>query len=95
MWPFAFILVLLLGFIQLILGAIGLENVLGWWASAGALFLVAYARMTLPLSIGSYFAMVNVFEYPWWVGVLVAAPGLLFMVPAVLADVISSVKKRI
>jgi hypothetical protein len=77
-----------------VLGGVGLTDVLGWWAAPIAIFVALYLRITLPITVGVYFAMVNVFEYPWWVGVLVAAPGLLLMIPGIIAEVIGAVTRR-
>jgi hypothetical protein len=32
--------------------------------------------------------MVDVFGFEWWVGVLVAAPGLLFLIPGLLLSTV-------
>lgn len=80
----AFIIV---GLAQLAIGFMGLEYMLGLWAAfigLGAAFLF---RFMLPLSVGSYFGAVEVMGLPWWGGIIVAAPGILFILPSLLGAV--------
>lgn len=70
---------------QLVLGSMGLDYLLGWWAVAIAIALLAFLRISLPFTIGTYFGATAVMGWPWWAGVLCALPGLIFMVPAVVA----------
>ena len=85
--PLCMLLILLLGLVQLGLGQIGIEHHLGFWVSVGAVILF-FMRFALPISIGSYFGAVDVLGFPWWAGVLIAAPGLLFVVPPVVTAII-------
>lgn len=87
-------IMLALGLFLMALGYIGIENWLGKGWAIGALVLALGFRFTLPLTIGSYFAVVNVFDYDWWVGVLAAAPGLLFIVPSMLFTLIEASARR-
>lgn len=73
--------ILILGLIQLYLGYIGIENWLGTWWAMGALGFAILARIMLPLTVGTYLALTNVYGYDWWVGLIVAAPGILFLIP--------------
>lgn len=73
---------LAVGVAQLYLGYIGIEYHLGNWAAFAAIGALFMFRFMLPVSIGSYFGAVDVLGWPWWGGVLVAAPGLLFIAPA-------------
>jgi hypothetical protein len=86
-----FIAVMIAGIAQLYLGYVGIEDWLGSGWALGALALAFFARIMLPLTIGTYLAMTNVFGYEWWVGVLVAAPGLLLIVPAMVSAVLGKV----
>ena len=88
------ILIMVAGVAQLYLGYVGIEDWLGNGWALGALALAFFARIMLPLTVGTYLAMTNVFGYEWWVGVLVAAPGLLLIVPAMVSDVFSKVFKH-
>ncbi len=72
------------GLAQLALGFMGIEYLLGIWAALAALSAAFLFRFMLPLTIGSYFGAVEVMGLPWWGGILVAAPGILFLVPAFL-----------
>lgn len=89
-----FIAVLIAGIAQLYLGYVGIEDWLGFGWALGALALAFFTRIMLPLTIGTYWAMTKVFGYEWWVGVLVAAPGLLLIVPAMVSDVLGKVFNR-
>lgn len=73
---------LLVGLAQIFLGYIGIEHHLGFWAAVAAIAAAIMFRVMLPITIGSYFGAVDVLGWPWWGGVLVAAPGLLFIAPA-------------
>lgn len=77
----AFIVV---GLAQLALGFMGLDYLLGLWAAFAALAAAFLFKFMLPLTIGSYFGAVEIMGLPWWAGILVAAPGLLFLVPSLL-----------
>lgn len=86
-----FILVMIAGLAQLYLGYIGIEDWLGSAWALGALGLAFFARIMLPLTIGTYLAMTNVYGFEWWIGAIVAAPGLLLIVPALVTDTLSKV----
>ncbi len=94
LYSFLFIGVLLAGVAQLALGYVGIEDWLGSGWALGALALAFFARIMLPLTIGTYLAMTNVYGYDWWVGAVVAAPGLLLIVPAMVSDVLRKVLSR-
>ena len=83
---------LALGVAQIWLGFVGIEHHLGVWWATGAVALAFVVRIMLPLTIGTYFGAVDVLGWPWWVGVLVAAPGIIFMVPALIAWFIAAIK---
>ena len=86
--PLGILLLVAMGVVQLALGWMGIEHHLGWWASAGAAFLFFFVRFTLPITIGTYFGVVDVLGWPWWAGVLIAAPGLLLVVPSIVAAIV-------
>lgn len=73
---------LLVGLAQIYLGYIGIEYHLGFWAAVAAIAATFMFRFMLPITIGSFFGAVDVLGWPWWGGVLIAAPGLLFIAPA-------------
>ena len=79
----AFGVIILAGLAQLALGFMGLEYLLGLWAAVVGLALAIMFRFMLPMTIGSYFGAVYAVGLPWWCGILIAAPGILFLLPAV------------
>ncbi len=88
------LLMLVLGLAQMWLGWTGIEHHLGIWAAGGAMMVAFLARIMLPLTIGTYFGVVDVIGWPWWAGVLIAAPGIIFMVPALIAGFVGTVAER-
>lgn len=85
----AFFVVLLFSLVQLGVGWSGIEHLAGWgWALAVCLLAVA-TRFTLPLTIGVFFGARDVFGWHWLAALALALPGLLVMIPAVLAAVSS------
>jgi len=72
----------------------GIDYLLGMWAAIAALVLVFTFRFMLPITIGSYFGAVEVLGWPWWGGVLFAAPGLVFILPAVLGGIVEMFGRR-
>lgn len=87
------IAILILGVVQLYLGYIGIEDWLGFGWALGALALAIFARIMLPLTIGTYFAITNVYGYDWWLGLIIAAPGILFLLPQFLIYISDILKK--
>ncbi len=88
-------LLFLFGLIQMALGVLGIQSQFGGWWAFGALVAAFGFRIMLPLTIGTYFGVVNVLGWPWWAGVLIAAPGLLFMLPSVIAAVVGSFSRKL
>tara|TARA_B100000965_G_scaffold370707_1_gene359045 strand:+ start:78 stop:503 length:426 start_codon:yes stop_codon:yes gene_type:complete len=90
------ILLLLVGLIQIYAGFIGLEYHFGSVAAFGALFLAFFLRIMFPLTIGTFLCAMNVWGWPWYGAALFAAPGLLFILPALVTAAIGSLfeKKR-
>ena len=85
------------GILQIWLGFVGLGYLAGdWgtWVSWGSIALLVFTRIMLPLTIGTYFGVVEVYGYPWWAGVLVAAPGIVFMVPAYIGVLVQTIKEQ-
>lgn len=86
--PLGIFSLIAIGVVQLALGWAGIEHHLGWWGGVGAVFLFFFFRFTLPITVGVYFGVVDVLGWPWWAGVLIAAPGLLFVVPTIIAAIL-------
>ena len=70
------------GVVQLWLGWIGIEHHLGEWAAVVAVLAVFFLRLMLAMTIGTYFGAVDVIGWPWWTGILIADPGIVFVIPA-------------
>ncbi|MDF7675033.1 hypothetical protein PT277_06820 [Acetobacteraceae bacterium ESL0709] len=72
-----------LGLFELYLSVIGLQ---ASWGSVVAVIALAtgfFLCTSLVVMIGSYMGAVNVLGWPWWGGVLIACPGLLFLIPSI------------
>lgn len=83
------------GLVQICLGYLGIEHHLGVGWAVGALFVTFFLRITIFLTIGCYFGIVDVIGWPWWAGVLVAAPGIVFAVPTVVGGVTGDILKTL
>jgi hypothetical protein len=90
---FVVVIALIFGAMHLFLGYIGLEDWLGNGWALGALALAFLARIMLPLTVGTFLAMTNVYGFEWYVGLIVAAPGLLLIAPAMVSEVLSKAFK--
>jgi hypothetical protein len=86
--------VIVVGIAQLVLGYVGIEEWLGSGWAIGALALAFFARIMLPLTVGTFLAVTNVYGYEWWIGVLIAAPGLLLILPAMVSDVLNGAFRK-
>lgn len=92
MWQF--IALIVVGLVQLWLGFAGIEYHLGaLWAFA-AIVVAFWFRILLPITIGSFFGAVDVMGWPWYIGVAVAVPGLMFIAPSMVMDAIGSLKDK-
>ena len=80
----AFIFIMTTGLVQICLGFLGIEYLSHTIFAFLAVFLLFFARIVLPLTIGTYFGAVEVMGWEWYVGVLLAAPGLFFILPSML-----------
>ena len=88
------LLYLLLASVALVylgLGAAGIEHHLGPWASFGALVLALVLRVVFPITVGVFFAVVDVLGWPWYVGILIAAPGLVLVVPHLVLIILGAI----
>ena len=90
------ILFLVVGIVQIYVGFIGIEYHLGSGFAFGALFIGFFFRIMFPLTIGTFFGALDVWGWPWYGALAFAAPGLLFIVPALVTSAISTlVEKKI
>lgn len=84
-----FVLILAVGITQVVLGLMGIEHYWGAGAAVIALMVALIFRFTLPLTIGTFFGVTAVLKWPWYLALLVTAPGLLFLVPGLLVSVLA------
>jgi hypothetical protein len=92
MWQF--IALIAVGVVQLALGFAGIEHHLGaFWAFA-ALVVAFGFRILLPITIGSFFGAVDVMGWPWYLGVAIALPGLMFIAPSMVMAALDSLTGR-
>jgi hypothetical protein len=93
-----FLIFIVVGIAQIWLGYIGIEWHLGELWAIGALAIAFIFRLTIPITIGTYFGAVDVMGWDWYVGLIIAAPGLLFILPsmvvAALEPIFSNTKER-
>ena len=75
------------GLSQIYAGFLGIEHHWGSGWAWGAIVLAFFARISLPLTIGSFFGAMNVWGWHWALAFVFAAPGLAFMIPATIASV--------
>lgn len=89
-----FILFIVVGAAQIYAGFLGIEYHFGqiwaWVIAGGCIFF----RLMLPLTIGTFFGAMDVWGWEWYWAALFAAPGLLFMVPALIAGAIENIRYR-
>jgi hypothetical protein len=90
----AFVLFLAVGITHMALGYMGIEHYWGTGAAVTALIAAVMFRFMLPLTIGTFFGAMAVLKWPWYLALLVAAPGLLFAVPALVAAALASISSK-
>lgn len=79
------ILFLGLGIIQLMLGFAGIDHHLGSFWAWIALIIALVFRFPLPIIVGVFFGVKDVLEWHWLIALLIAAPGILFIIPSIVA----------
>ena len=85
-----FIIFLVVGIAQLYVGFIGIEYHFGFIAASVSLFCLFFLRIMLPLTIGSFFGAMDVLGWEWYQALLLAAPGLLVVMPAMITSIIEN-----
>ena len=73
---FAFILFLGIAVVQGVIGYIGIEHYFGTIAAVIALAVAFSLRITLPLTIGTFFGALEVLGWPWYLALVITVPGL-------------------
>ncbi len=72
----------------------GIEHLWGFWT---AFFIVGPSlmfRFTLPLSIGVFFCAKDVYGWEWYWALLLAAPGVILIVPGLMVGLWELVTSR-
>ena len=88
--------IILIGFgvAQLVIGFLGIEYHFGEvWAFVAA-FAAFFLRIMFPMTIGCYFGAVDVLNWEWYWALLITAPGLLFIAPAMIGVIIETLKMK-
>ena len=80
-----FIILLVVGIAQMVIGYLGIEYHFGSGWAIGAIVLALVFRFSLPLTIGTFFGAMDVFGFSFIVALIITLPGLLLMVPGAIA----------
>lgn len=83
------ILMLAYGAVQIYAGYLGIELHLGGGWAIAAVAVMFILRLSLPITIGSFFCAKDIWEWHWSLALLFALPGLAFMalmIPGALAS---------
>lgn len=88
------ILFLCYGIFQLGAGWAGIEEVHGNIWGILAIGLALFLRFTLPIVYGCFLCAYYIWGWHWALAALFASPGLLFMIPALIAAVMEFLKGR-
>ena len=86
-----FLIFVTVAIIQTAVGYIGIEHHFGTFVAIVVIILAFVFRLMLPLTIGTFLGAMNVWGWPWYGALALAAPGLLFIVPALITSVLSTV----
>lgn len=85
---------LALAIVQLVAGFAGIDYHFGhWWAWAAAIMAIGF-RITLPITIACFFGAKDVWGWHWAGALALAAPGLIFMTPAMISAIVESARHR-
>lgn len=83
-----FLAILGYGLFVLVVGFQGIEEGLGLGWAIAALVAFFIFRFSLPFSVGLFYAAVDIWDWHWLGALLIAAPGLAFLVPSFAAVLI-------
>ena len=88
--------ILFLGFAlaQFYVGFEGIYFHLGPYFAWAAVIGCFVSRFMLPITIGVFFGAKDVFHWHWAWALIFAAPGLLFLVPGIIASILSALQGR-
>ena len=90
-----FIFFFLFGIAQIYVGMLGIDYHFGSFWAYFAVFLAIFLRILLPVTIGSYFGAVDVLGWEWFFALAFATPGIIFILPATVGVLISSILESI
>lgn len=89
------ILFIAFGIFQLVIGYQGIEHHIGSiWAGIAIVCALVF-RFTLPITIGTYFGVVDVLEWHWALALVIALPGFLFMAPTLILGIFEPILSKI
>ena len=66
---------------NIVIGFIGIQFFYGTIVALLITIISIYFKVILPLYIGSFFGMIYVLEWHWFIATLICIPGLLFITP--------------
>ena len=82
------------GLFQIGAGWAGIEYNWGWgWGLAACIAAVMF-RFTLPIVVGCYICAHNIWDWHWFPSLLFAAPGLMFMIPNLFAQMVAGARAK-
>ena len=88
------ILWLVYGISQLVAGYQGIAFHFGGGWAVAALIASLVFRFPLPITIGSFFGAMDVWGWNWFLALIFAVPGLLFLIPTFMAAALGSIRGR-
>ncbi|WP_293689716.1 hypothetical protein [Thiolapillus sp.] len=88
-----FIIFMGYGILQIVAGYVGIDYHFGAVWAGVAIVAALMFRFTLPITIGAFFGAMDVWGWHWGWAALFAAPGLAFIIPAVIMSIIEGVKR--
>jgi len=77
------------GLTQVVVGYIGIEEAFGTFWAIVALIAAFMFRLSLPLTIGAFWGAMEVLDWHWALALIFVAPGLVFIIPGMIASVFS------
>lgn len=80
------------GLFQIVAGFIGIFDAHHWIFAFGALALAFIFRSSLPLLYGVFRFGMDTLDWPWWGALLLAAPGLLLVIPQLAAVALDTIR---
>ena len=90
-----FLLLLGFAFLLIAIAAIGFEPYVGDIWSSMIAFVSGIFRLGIVISVGRFLAVVNYFDWPWYVGVMLAFPGLALFFPVLIWEAVTSFWRRV